>query len=304
MPLYQDQASSGSYLGGIRNVMSMWTPQVWGDQGMGVPLDSNGVWNGQVTPSMLQPFTTSDGYQMPTGNTYPGGAIPDLSNTGGYYGAGGGGFNSAAAGGGGPNLMMDTGQSSGIPGGGPDMYGGSMPPPANVAQTGVDPYDLPFSGGGPAQPGGGFITASGGDPVSYNYSPAPDGGTYVYDSNWNYVATMPGSGGFDPAAQAAMFGSQPPGGSTAPTSATPPATSAPASGDISYTNPYSTQTQAAPSTIGSGFYGGTTSFGSTSTGLYGGLEGGLSTGSVGGFSGMMDSGLGGGMGPPNVMRYL
>ncbi len=137
----------------------------------------------------------------------------------------------------------------------------------------------------------GDIGATYGGGQAYNYSPAPNGGTYVYDANWNYVSTIPGQ---DTSATPAAT-------TTSSTPTAPAATTA----DASYATPYATQTQsAAPATIGSGFYGGSTSFGSASTGLYGGLEGGLSTGSVAGFSGMMDSGLGGGMGPPNVMRYL
>lgn len=127
---------------------------------------------------------------------------------------------------------------------------------------------------------------------NYNYSPAPDGGTYVYDANWNYVSTIPGQTDTSVASTPA-----------APTSSTPSQSSPPVA-DTPTSSPYVTQTQTQTGTIGSGFYGGSTGFGSASSGLYGGLEGGLSTGSVGGFSGMMDSGLGGGMGPPNVMRYL
>ncbi len=191
-------------------------------------------------------------------------------------------------------------------GGAVDTSGMVMPPMTEMPT--VDPSSLLAQGGqisgtmstDTAAPpdqtpsatiGAGDIGATYGGGQAYNYSPAPNGGTYVYDANWNYVSTIPGQD----------TSTTPAATTTSSTPTAPAATTA----DASYATPYATQTQsAAPATIGSGFYGGSTSFGSASTGLYGGLEGGLSTGSVGGFSGMMDSGLGGGMGPPNVMRYL
>lgn len=218
---------------------------------------------------------------------------------GGSSGVGGAGYKSAAAGGGGPLLQMDTGLSSGIEFPPADMspqYTTAPPAAPQYAQQGgfiqVNAGDNAGSTLGTDPSGAGLATSS----LGFNYSPAPDGGYYVYDSNWNYVGSVPGSG-TSATPQTAQ--------GTPTSSSTPSQPAAPAAADTSYSTPYATQTQqTAPATIGSGFYGGSTSFGSASSGLYGGLEGGLSTGSVGGFSGMADAGLGGGMGPPNVMRYL
>lgn len=86
----------------------------------------------------------------------------------------------------------------------------------------------------------GDIGSTYGGGQNYNYSPAPDGGTYVYDANWNYVSTMPGSS--DSGAPAGQTAQTPQG---APISSTPTASSTPSqsAGDTSFSTPYATQTQ-------------------------------------------------------------
>jgi hypothetical protein len=58
-----------------------------------------------------------------------------------------------------------------------------------------------------------------------NYSPAPDGGYYVYDTNWNYVGQVPGQTEGAPA-------------STTPTSSNTPTTPVAPSQDVSPPSPY------------------------------------------------------------------
>jgi hypothetical protein len=189
----------------------------------------------------------------PTTDTGAAGGVPYYA-PGGWQGwdaefPGGANFSSSAAGGGGGLQQMDTGQSSGIPGGGPDS--GIEFPPADISQTGVDQFDTgqPFTAPFDAQ---------------------------ALSSVFDYAANT--------AAEEAKYASQP-----------GHAREAAIAGGFS-----STGTQI----IGSGFYSGPTSFSSASSGLYGGLEGGLTTGSVGGFSGAAGAFGGGGGGLKPTRQYL
>jgi hypothetical protein len=171
-----------------------------------------------------------------------------------------------------PPLSMATPDLSNLP---PSALMASNVPGGALGMT--DPGQVPsveVGGGGPigSAPLGG-----------YNYSPGPGGSTYVYDANWNFIDTIPGTPS--------------PTQATAPTPTTSDVPALPALpvSDVTGASPYSGQTPLtsfqpvqSPSNLGSGSnyyaaggntfgYGGTTAFGTASSGLYGGLEGGVST---------------------------